>query len=64
MDGLTTVLLSLNFYHKNTQNFDQKANLQQNRIHLEQKIMPALLVMLETFRRFQRAESRNIDFIT
>ena len=50
--------VSLNFYHKNKLNLDQKVNPQQNTVCLEQKqyaspdnFTPALLVMLDTFRR-------------
>ena len=49
----------MNFYQQNTQNLDQKANKLQNTICLEQQIYTSpenltltLLVMLETFRRF------------
>ena len=48
----------MNFYHKSTQNLDQKENQQQNTVCLEQQICASpenltstLLVMLETFGR-------------
>ena len=49
---------SWNFYHKTTQNFDQKVVPQKNTVRLEQtnyanpgNFTPALLVILKTFRR-------------
>ena len=55
MGQQTTVLLFINFQQKK---LDQKVNEQQNTVCLEQQIYaspenftPAMLVMLETFRR-------------